>query len=134
MEKGLGFVAILLVWGGALYLYGGSLFFGGHSSFLNGDNFLASSLASFEQALNTKSGIFGFFGEDGLYSESDLHIGKSADIRDIDVSPQNGNLVFASSDEGLLATNDGGLNWQIFSDVEHKINSGADVYQTSFSA
>jgi photosystem II stability/assembly factor-like uncharacterized protein len=132
MEKGLGFVAIILIWGGAIYLWGGSLLFGGHSSFLNGDNFLASSLASFEQAINTKSGIFGFFGESGFYSESDLHLGKSADIRDIDVSSKNNSLVFASSDKGLLATNDGGLNWQVFSDVEHRINSGADVYQASF--
>lgn len=106
---------------------------GNFGFFAEENNFLASSLASVEQALNSKKGILGYFGDGGSYSPSVFHSGKSADIRNIAVSPKNGSLIFASSNKGLLVSNDSGKNWRIFSDVEHKINSGADVRQASFS-
>lgn len=121
MDKGLGFVAIILIWGGALYLFSGTLMRQGGS--LGGDGFLASTLASFNEVFNTKKDIIGVFGANGDYEKSTVYFSKSANIRDINFVPNNPNLIFASSDDGLLVSNDGGSAWRIFSDVEHKINS-----------
>jgi len=131
MEKDLGFVAIILIWGGFFYLFVSTVFGGG--VFSGGDNFLASAFNSFEEAVNTKKNIIGIFDENGDYRSSTVYSG-SADIRNIDFSYQNPDLIFASSDEGLLVSNDGGSVWHVFSDVEHKINSGADVYKIAFDS
>ena len=131
MDKGLGFVAIILIWGGALYLFSGTLL--RQSGRLGGDGFLASTLANFEEVFNTKKDIIGVFGADGDYEKSTVYFDKSVNIRGINVAPGNSNLVFAPSDDGLLVSNDGGSDWRIFSDAEHKINSGADVYKIVFA-
>jgi hypothetical protein len=132
MSKAIEITAIMAVLAVSLYFLGAILI--GNSGFVfEGNDFLSSSLASVGQALNSKSGILGVFEKDGSYSRSIVHSGKSGDIRNIVASPKNGSLIFASSNKGLLASNDGGENWNAFSDVENKIDSGTDVYQVGFS-
>ena len=95
---------------------------------------MASTVANFEKALNSKKDIVGIFNENSSYQKSIVYSAKSVNIRDIDFAPNNSNLIFASSDDGLLVSNDGGLIWRIFFDVEHKINSGTDVYKVIFAS
>lgn len=126
----LGFVAVILLWGVALYLFSGTLMRQGGD--LTRNSFLASKIASFEEVFNTKKDIIGVFGADGDYEKSTVYFNKSVNVRGINAAPGNPNLIFASSDDGLLVSNDGGSSWRIFSDVEQKINSGTDIYKIIF--
>ncbi len=131
MEKGLGFLVVLLIWGGLLYI----LFY--NTSFtLNflGNSSLASSLSSFRKALNSQKEIIGIFNKDGDFENATIHFNKKIDILDIKISPQDPKLIFAGSNQGMFVSRDGGLNWYSFLDVEHKIDSYTRIYKILFDS
>lgn len=128
-EKGLGFIAIILVWGGLLY----TLFYISPISANFSSGFLASAFSNFGNVLNSEQKeIIGIFDGRGNFQKASIHFDKSINIFDIKVSPDDPQLIFAGSDRGLFISRDGGLNWYGFSDVEHKIDSDTEVYKILF--
>jgi hypothetical protein len=128
MEKGLGFIVIILIWGGLIYFFFKTPVF----SELSGSRFLGSSLASLNSALNEQRGIINVFGKN--FQNATIHFSKKVDIFDIKVSPRNPELIFAGSNHGLFISRDGGMNWYNFSDVEHKIDSNTKIYKILFNS
>ena len=130
-EKGFGFVAIILIWGGLLYF----LFNTPLLSEFTGSNFLGSSLLNFNSGLNEQKEVIGIFYDDNKenFQKAKIHFNKSIDIFDIKVSPDNPELIFAGSNHGLFISRDGGLNWYNFSDLEQNITSNATVYKILFA-
>jgi len=128
--NGLGFIALIVVWGGLFYL----IFFTPLISGTSGNHFLASALSSFSRVSDTQQKeVIAIFNKEGNYKKTNLHFNKSVDILDIEASPIDSSLIFAGSNQGLFVSKDSGLNWYNFSDVEHKINSDAKVYKIAFN-
>lgn len=130
-EKGFGFVAVILIWGGLLYF----LFSTPLLSEFTGNKFLGSSLLSLNSGLNEQKEVISIFYDDNKenFQKAKIHFNKSIDIFDIKVFPDNPELIFAGSNYGLFVSRDGGLNWYNFSDLEQNITSNATVYKILFA-
>ncbi len=129
MEK-FGFLAIILVWGGLIYFLLGS---GPISAGLNGSNFLASALSNINSNLKQQEGAIGIVDNQGNFQISKVHSNSTVSILDIEIFPNNPELIFAGSNRGLFISKDNGLNWYDFSDIEHKITSDTQVYKILFN-
>ncbi len=126
MGKGLGFIVVILIWGGLIFF----LFNTPLLSELSGGDFFGSGLLSFNGVLSEQKGIIDVLGGS---QGATVHFSKKIDIWDIEVSPEDSNLIFAASNSGLFISRDAGLNWYNFSDVEHKINSNGAIYKILFN-
>ncbi|MFA5098597.1 MAG: hypothetical protein WC461_00015 [Candidatus Paceibacterota bacterium] len=135
--KGIGFLAVLIVWGGLFYLY--SLtpavpsVFAGNGSFTAAVFSTVNSAFSGNDSGSVSSQPFGYIDENGEFKNSQMHFDDPVGISQIEVSPTDSSLFFAVSNSGLFASKDSGLNWYSFSDVEHKLNSGVAVYKILFN-
>lgn len=133
MMEDYGFLAIILIWGGLIYLF---LSGSGAVAGVSGSSLFSSVIGNFSASGTTTSqnqgiqGITGFFDKNGNFEASVFHFNQAISISDIEVS---GSLIFAASDHGLFTSKDSGLNWYNFSDVEHKINSDTRVYRILFN-
>ena len=77
MGKGFGFVAIILIWGGLLYL----LFNGSLLSDFSGSKLLGSVSSSFNGRLDEQKGIISIFNDnEENFQEAKIHFNKSVDI------------------------------------------------------
>lgn len=120
---GYGFFAVIIVWGGLLWIIFTYLPVGGGG----GGSFLASAFDNFNGQVKSRQGII-VFSEDGKdFQSAVVHFNRGVDIYDIQRSADK-RLMFAASDHGLFISRDGGLNWHNFSDIEEKITSGTPVY------
>jgi len=129
MDKGFGFIVIILIWGGLLYFF----FKTPLLSEFSGSSLLGSSFSSFSSALNEQKGIINISSET-KFQNAIIHFNKKIDILDIKIFPENPELIFAGSNHGLFVSRDAGLNWYSFSDIEHKINSNTIVYKILFNS
>jgi len=128
MDKGFGFIVIILIWGGLIYFF----FRTPLLSEFSGSSLLGSSFSSFSSALNEQKGIINISSE-MKFQNAIIHFNKKVDILDIKIFPENPELIFAGSNHGLFVSRDAGLNWYSFSDIEHKINSNTKIYKILFS-
>ena len=128
MDKGFGFIVIILIWGGLIYFF----FRTPLLSEFSGSSLLGSSFSSFSSALNEQKGIINISSE-MKFQNAIIHFNKKVDILDIKIFPENPELIFAGSNHGLFVSRDAGLNWYGFSDIEHKINSNTKIYKILFS-
>jgi len=133
--KGVGFLAVIIVWGGLFYLY--SLTPAATVVSANNGNFLADALSSFGNSFSGGSGgsnePFGFIDEKGNFQKSQTHYDNAVKISQIEFSLSDPSLMFAVSNSGLFASKDGGINWYPFSDVERKLNPDVAVYKILFN-
>ena len=121
-DGGHGFIAVIIVWGGLLFIIFNYLPAGG-----GGGNFLASALDNFNGQVKSRPGVI-VFSEDGKdFKSAVLHFSRDVDVYDIERSADK-LLMFAASDHGLFISRDKGLNWHNFSDIEEKITPDAQVY------
>ena len=131
-STGLGFIAILIVWGGLLYgLFYGSWSFGGSG---DASMQLSSVAASFdgisESSIAEGQTSFLAVSENGKnFQPSVIHFNKKINTSDIVVSPSDPDLMYAASNLGLFVSRDGGKNWYSFSDLEKKIDVKTKVYK-----
>ena len=117
-------IAIILIWGGLIYM----LF-----NFLPDINFSKNSLASTFSVLdfsndNYQEGIITISEDKENFQSAAFYFNKPVDIFDIKVSAIDSNLLFAGSDKGLFISRNNGSDWYAFSDLEKKIYS-AKVYK-----
>lgn len=129
MGKGLGFLIIILIWGGLAYFI---LYQSPAISGFFGDNLLASSFSDFFKNLNRRQEVFGLIDERGDFQKAAVHFNRKIEIFDIKTSPVDSELIFAGSNYGLFVSRDGGLNWYAFSDIERQITPYSKIYRILF--
>lgn len=133
-NKGTGFIAVLIIWGGLFYLFSVSPAAPVVSA--GSGSFSAATVSAFSGILGGNSGSnepFGFINKEGNFQKSQAHFDNSVNISQIEISSSDPSLMFAVSNSGLFASKDAGLNWYSFSDVEHKLNSNVTVYKILFN-
>jgi len=125
MEK-FGFLAIILVWGGLLYV----LFTSGPvGAAFGGASFLSSFIGDFNNNSQVQENAIVLMDGGGNLEKAQVHFNTAVNIFDVAI----GSLAFAGSNHGLFISRDGGLNWYNFSDIEKKINSDSQVYKILFN-
>lgn len=132
-NKGYGFLAIIIIWGGLFYLYSVSPI--APSASAGSVNFSATTFSAFGGLFNGDGGSnepFGLINEKGVFQKSQAHFDNALNISQIEISLSDPSLIFAASNSGLIASKNGGLNWYPFFDVEHKLN-GVAVYKILFN-
>lgn len=131
-STGLGFIAILIVWGGLLYgLFYGSWGLGGSNNVNMQLSSVAASFGGTSESTNV-AGQTSFLAvsENGKkFQSSVIHFNKKINISDVVVSPDDPDLMYAASNRGLFVSRDGGKNWYSISDLERKIDTKTNVYK-----
>jgi len=132
-SKGAGFIAVLIVWGGLFYLFFASPV---ASSVSAGSGSFSAAAFSIFDGFGDRNGSnepFGSVDEKGNFQKSQARLDNPVNISQVEFSLSDPSLLFAVSDRGLFASKDAGLNWYSFSDVEHKLSSGATIYKILFN-
>ncbi len=132
-DKGYGFLAIIIIWGGLFYLFSASPI--APSASAGSGSFSAATFSALGGFFNDGGGSnepFGFIDEKGVFQKSQAHFDNTPNISQIEISLSDPSLIFAASNNGLLASKNGGLNWYSFFDIEHKLN-GVTVYKILFN-
>lgn len=138
MEKGLGFIIVILIWGSLLsFLFNSPL-----APKFTGTKLFSSAISGFSSDANTQKKevgqkeIIGIFDDNNKadFQKANIHFNKSIDVFDIKISSNNPQLIFAGSNHGLFVSRDAGLNWYNFSDLESSINSNTVVYKILFES